>query len=276
MDSIKVKNFIIIVLLIVNAIMLAVFIGDSVQEKRRSENTVSGAVALLDANGISVADGVDLSERQIGAMSVARDMNTELERITDLLKNVSTSDQGGNIMLYFGSNGESRFSGTGSVEINLRAGAYTTTEPVAAARRFASRLGVETMNEPIFNSVDPETLDGTLVLACTVNGVRVVNCTLSFLFAQGNLMSVYGTRVLDTVTQGSVRSEVDVPTVLMRFLNIVLSGGHICSSLDELDLCYNMRSTAAGEGELIPVWRIATDTGEYFLNAITGLEETVT
>ena len=102
-----------------------------------------------------------------------------------------------------------------------------------------------------------------------------MNCNLSFTFANGELMAVYGTRVLDTVTQGSVRSAVDVPTVLMRFLELVLDGGHICSSLNELDLCYNMRSNAAGEGELIPVWRIATDTGEYYINAITGLEETV-
>ena len=77
--------------------------------------------------------------------------------------------------------------------------------------------------------------------------------------------------MLDTVTQQPARSStIDVPTVLMRFLNIVLDGGHVCSSLDELELCYNMRANAAGEGELIPVWRIATDTGEFYINANDG------
>ena len=37
-----------------------------------------------------------------------------------------------------------------------------------------------------------------------------------------------------------------------------------------------MRANAAGEGELIPLWRIATDTGEFYINANTGLEETIT
>lgn len=275
MDSIKVKNFIIIVLLIVNAILLAVFITDYARENALEESTVEGAVALLGENGISVAGDVDLSERQIEALSISRDNARELDMVEGLLGSVTTSDPGGNIMLYFGSSGEARFSGTGGVEINLCAGSYSTTDPVAAARRFASELGMDTMREPISSDIDSEKLEGTLVLGCTVDGVRVVNCNLSFTFANGELMAVYGTRVLDTVTQGSERSAVDVPTVLMRFLELVLDGGHICSSLNELDLCYNMRSNAAGEGELIPVWRIATDTGEYYINAITGLEETV-
>lgn len=43
MDSIKVKNFIIIVLLIVNAILLAVFITDYARENALEESTVDGA-----------------------------------------------------------------------------------------------------------------------------------------------------------------------------------------------------------------------------------------
>ena len=213
MDSIKVKNFIIIVLLIVNAILLAVFITDYARENALEESTVEGALALLGENGISVAGDVDLSERQIEALSISRDNARELDMVEGLLGSVTTSDPGGNIMLYFGSSGEARFSGTGGVEINLRAGSYSTTDPVAAARRFASELGMDTMREPISSDIDSEKLEGTLVLGCTVDGVRVVNCNLSFTFANGELMAVYGTRVLDTVTQGSVRSAVDVPTV---------------------------------------------------------------
>ena len=54
MDSIKIKNFIIIVLLIVNAVLLSVFVSDSVREKSRSSGTVDGVVELLAENGIDV------------------------------------------------------------------------------------------------------------------------------------------------------------------------------------------------------------------------------
>lgn len=51
MDSIKVKNFIIVVLLIVNAILLSVFISDTVRERSRTDSAIDGAVALLAENG---------------------------------------------------------------------------------------------------------------------------------------------------------------------------------------------------------------------------------
>ena len=37
----------------------------------------------------------------------------------------------------------------------------------------------------------------------------------------------------------------------------------------------NVHASVSGEGELVPVWRIATDTGEFYINAVTGLEETL-
>ena len=87
---------------------------------------------------------------------------------------------------------------------------------------------------------------------------------------------VLGTRVLDSVVNESGMDTLDVPTVLMRFLALVLDSGRVCSSLDSLELCYSMTATAAGDGSLVPVWRITTDTGEYYINAVSGLEETIT
>ena len=275
MDSIKVKNFIIVVLLIVNTVLLSVFAADTVREKSMDSSAVEGAVAILAQNGITVAEDVDLSERQIVSMLVTRDTQLEESMAANVLGSVSVRDQGGNILLYFGPRGEASFRGTGSVEMNLHAGEYTATDPVEAARSFARELGLDTVREPVSNNVDAETLEGTLELCCSCNGVRVVNCTLSFTFAGGELLGVYGTRLLDNATQGQRASSIDVPTVLMRFLQIVLDRGRICSSLNALELCYSMTANAAGEGELVPIWRIETDTGEFYINAMTGLEEPV-
>ncbi len=276
MDSVKIKNFIIIVLLIVNIVLLSVFIADTVRERSLDTGAVNGAVALLAENGITVSQDVDLSERRLETMLVSRDTEMEGNTVAGILSNVSVSDPGGNILLYFGSHGEARFSGTGTVEMNLRTGSFSDTDPLEAARNFASRLGLSTMREPVSYNIDPDTLEGTLELCCSLDGVRVVNCTLRFTFARGDLISVYGTRVLDTVTRGQGVSAVDVPTVLMRFLQLVLNRGRVCSSVDALELCYSMTANAAGEGELTPVWRIQTDTGDFYINAITGLEESIT
>ena len=54
MDSLKVKNFIILVLLIVNAVLLAVVISDRLRGDELWDQSVQGAVALLEENGIAV------------------------------------------------------------------------------------------------------------------------------------------------------------------------------------------------------------------------------
>ena len=52
MDSLKVKNFIILVLLIVNVVLLAVVISDRLRGDELWDQSVQGAVALLEENGI--------------------------------------------------------------------------------------------------------------------------------------------------------------------------------------------------------------------------------
>ena len=276
MDSVKVKNFIILVLLIVNAILLSVFVSDAVREGARSGAAVDGAVALLAENGIQVSEDVDLGERSLPLMTITRDAAREAQMAGAVLGDASITDAGGNILLYFGSRGEASFRGTGGLEMNIHSGEYVSRDVLDLARSFAADMGLETVEDPVGWNMDSSTLQGTLELCCSYEGVPVENCVLSFTFAGGDLLGVYGTRVLDSAEPAQSESSVDVPTVLMRFLQLVLDGGHVCSSLESLELCYNMRANAAGEGQLIPIWRIETDTGSFFINALTGLEETIT
>jgi len=61
----------------------------------------------------------------------------------------------------------------------------------------------------------------------------------------------------------------------MRFLEIVRSEGFICSRLEGLMPGYLMNVTVSGESTLTPVWHIETDTGELFINALSGKQETI-
>ena len=276
MDSIKVKNFIIIVLLIVNAILLSVFVTDTVRERGQASGAVDGAVSLLAENGIAVSADADLSERSLGVVALSRDTERERELVSSVLGDVTVTNLGGNILHDVGPKGEANFRGTGSFEMLVYDNDFIGEEPLTAARHFAAQLGLDTLREPVSASVDPETLDGTLELMCTSNSASVVNCRLSVTFSDGEIIMVLGTRVLDSVVNESGMDTLDVPTVLMRFLALVLDSGRVCSSLDSLELCYSMTATAAGDGSLVPVWRITTDTGEYYINAVSGLEETIT
>ena len=114
MDSIKVKNFIIIVLLIVNAILLSVFVTDTVRERGQASGAVDGAVSLLAENGIAVSADADLSERSLGVVALSRDTERERELVSSVLGDVTVTNLGGNILHYVGPKGEANFRGTGS------------------------------------------------------------------------------------------------------------------------------------------------------------------
>ena len=56
----------------------------------------------------------------------------------------------------------------------------------------------------------------------------------------------------------------------LRFLELLRERGQVCSQIRSFTLAYFFTATAAGDGTLEPVWRIVTETGDFYLNAITG------
>lgn len=271
MDTRKIKNFIVLVLLIVNAILLAVVLTDAVRERGLSSGAVEGVADILAANGIDVSPEADLSERSLAVVEMRRDTGLERQLAENLIGECSVSDLGGNILHYVGQNGQANFRGTGSFEMQVYDGP-NEGDPLDTARRCARELGLDTAREPLDYDID-ERLSGTVELACSYGGSRILNCRVSFTFGSGELMMIIGTRSPDTAVSESDVKLLDVPTVLLRFLAIVTESGRVCSSLDTLELCYSMTATAAGEAQLVPVWRIGTDAGDFFINAVTGAEE---
>ena len=116
---------------------------------------------------------------------------------------------------------------------------------------------------------------GTVVLMCESGGTKVLNCTVTFTFTNGSLLLAVGTRPLETAASGDA-SSVDVPTALMRFMASASEKGRVCNEVQGMEMCCVQTASASGTGELTPVWRIDTDAGSFYINAMTGREESVT
>ena len=270
MDSIKVKNFIILVLVIVNTVLLAVILTDSARGTELRREAVEGAVQLLSEYGISVSDDAQLGERSLSVYTVTRSEESERATAEALLGEVSMTDRGGGIMYYSSPMGEMTFRATGGIT------APKSDDPEKTALEMAKKLGVTVQNSEDSVSVSVKEDDSTVVeVCCSFMGAQVVNCRLSFTFKYGKLLSLSGTRPLSEVTSESMTNVIDVPTVLMRFIELTQEKGHVCSVLEQLELCFLQSSSASGGGSLSPVWRISTDTGDFYINAQTGKEESV-
>lgn len=276
MDSVKAKNFIIIVLLIINIALLSLIASDAIQTQARRNEAIEGSKAILVENGVTVSANADLGQRKLSLSQVVRDLEQERQNVKNVLGDVAVTDKGGNIIFYSGESGQGEFRGTGSFNILMNEPVYPAgDDAVAVARDFAKKLGLSVMRGE--EAVTSDVVDGagTVMLYCMTSNVRVLNCRVTFTFAGGSLNLVSGSRPFDTVTVDKAVDTLDVPTVLMRFLSIINSEGYICSQLNEVELCYHMTSPASGEGSLIPVWRLVTDAGELYINGLTGKNENI-
>ena len=65
----------------------------------------------------------------------------------------------------------------------------------------------------------------------------------------------------------STQTPLTIPTVLVRFLNGMNQNGYVCSTITGMSMGYSATISA---NRLTPVWRMDTDTGRYYVNAITG------
>ncbi len=276
MNSVKSKNFIIIVLLIINIALLSLIAYDAFGAQKMRNQALADSKAILAENGVTVSASADLRKRELSLSQVVRDLEQERKNVQNVLGNTAATDKGGNIIFYAGEHGQGEFRGTGSFNILLDGDAYPAgDDAVAVARDFAKKLGLSVMRGDAAVSSDVTDGAGTVVLYCMASNVRVLNCRVTFTFAGGNINLVSGSRPLDTVTMDKDVDTLDVPTVLMRFLSEIKSEGYICSQLKEIELCYLMTSPASGEGTLTPVWRLVTDAGELHINGLTGKNENI-
>ncbi|MEG1632418.1 MAG: hypothetical protein RR314_00045 [Oscillospiraceae bacterium] len=274
MDSSKIKNFIIVVLVIVNILLLAVVGVDGARARAAERRAMDGVSDIFAAQGIALSPNLKTKNTNLPVRSVSRAADGEQRRVASLLGDVTVQDQGGSILFYSGEKGQAVFRGTGGFEILMNDGAIPTGRDAEnTARAFLKKLGVSAVSGHGSAISDVEDGSGTVVLRCRSGKTEVVGCKVTFTFTNGSLLLVIGSRPLEVVSTDRSGEALDVPTVLLRFLNIVSEGGHICSELRNLEPCYMQSTSASGTGFLTPVWRVTTDAGEFYINGLTGKQE---
>ena len=277
MDTTKVKNFILVLLLLVNLFLLTIVIADGSAAARTAADAEAYVTEVLAQNGIAVGAGVDLRAEPLQEIALRRDLEAEQRAVSRLLGKVTTEDLGGNILYYRGENGEASFRGTGEFDISLSQGAVETgADPVRTAESVLSKLGMDPADLPLAELMSPTSGDAfTLTFTCAWKGDAIFNSQVTFTFTQDSLLLVSGRRAMDAVSARAEADALDVSTILMRFLDHIRSEGHVCTELRDLTPGYTMNASVSGDGTLCPVWRIETDSGAYYINGLTGQAESI-
>lgn len=264
----NIKNIVIWMLIIVNGIFLSYFlwgvIGNRTEEKEVHESIRS----ILEQNGISI-DPADIHELDVlNVLETSRDKVQEQSIAQALLGETNVAEQGGNIQLYEGENGQAVFHSGGEFLITIFPKVYPLS---SSAERTVKAILKEMQLEARVTTVTGESGNETVMAVSTWRNRTIFSCRIAFVFQGGSLVEISGNLAsMIKVTQDEVDMS-SCATALMRLLSEIKSGQYACAVILYVEPGYLLESVSQyGDGSLKPVWRIVTDAGTYYVDAVTG------
>ena len=265
MDRYRLKNIIIIILLLVNSFLLGVLSMRQTSANASHRQKAEQLVALFAADGMTLrAEDIPAKAAPAG-QSLVRNMDREREVAAFFLgNNPVQTDQGGELYSYTGTaGGAAQFRAGGSFDI---ACALSGVDGAGLVREFCQKFSY---SEPVF------TLDsdgsGTAAAVCLCKKLPVPNCTVTFTLDRGTLLAVSGILLPEKGTDVSAGQEpLSAAAALTAFQKMRRERQAAVSSITEITPCYELQSTTSTAMSLVPAWCITADTGKYYVNCISN------
>lgn len=265
----KVKNIMILLLLLVNAFLL-VLVGMRQGESHRYQDAaLTQAIGVLEQNGIQVEAQSLGSAQGLYPQLMERDLVRERALAAALLgEEVEPENQGGGLYRYLGSRGQVSIRAGGELSAKLNPDAsWHTQDPQAQAAALLEDMGVEA------RQIDAQLDRGTGMVRFFQlwQGQPLFSCQVVFTYEQGRLTGLEGTLLAANSGQGTEQGQtITLPTALLRFLDAVVRGGEVCSQITAMQPGYLTAQSFSSSVSLTPAWRIGSDTADYYLDAVTG------
>jgi len=266
----RIKTIAIAVLLLVNVLFLSVIVIDAVDDMLTERDTIKNVCQVLRAGGISINPDDILTAGAIRSMRTARSLESEKAIAEAILGRTEVSDQG---VIYLYENkerGVAEFASAGDFEIRLHDGVVATSnDALRTAQELLRSMKLDATKLSVVAVAGSETV--TAVNA--YRGVSIFNCTIEFVFNEGSLTLIKGRygAGFEPAGDGGVISPVG--TALLGFLAEVKREERedVCSSeIFSVEAGYQYRAASFGEGVISPAWLVATDTGTYLIDDVTG------
>ena len=270
MNTSKIKNIIIIVLLLLNIILLSVFLFDRYESANARKAEIAALTEVMEQNNITLADELDFDCYAPPACTVYRSEQNDAKLIDNLIGSFYQEDMGGNVFFYSSEKGQAILRGTGEASLIFNEDMPEMgNDRRLSISKFMSQNGIEVYPELAEENGD------TLVFPCVIADKCVYNSRLSFNISGDKLMMIDGFRVFDGEIEERDEQLIDSVSAIMCFLDMVRTEGYICSAVTGLDSGYFMNVAVSGVCTLRPVWRVSTDIGDVYINAVTGKAESL-
>ena len=267
----KLKNIIIILLACVNLFLLVLARHREHESQGYSESAREDAITVLwNACRIELDRDLLPEDMTLPVMVVERDPELERQQAAVLLGELS--DDGGDAMRYEGALGTAQFYINGAFSAEFHPGAYPVCEetPEDFSLTLMERLDIEAQ----VVSADTGGWPGRAVVVVQQSwaGTPIFACTATLVFWDGELREIQRdvSRRLPGVPQPLSDTRcLDMVTLLLDFADYVKQNSRVCSAITGFTAGYTLDAQSEPT-QLIPTWRVTTDNGAYYWNAVTG------
>lgn len=262
MNLSKVKNYIIIILVIANSILAGLFAVRSLAESASIKRADAQLIELLAAQGIIVTE---LPEETVTSLVLLRDIEAERVAATAALGEADMRELASGFYQYQNENGVATFRGVGRFEISFNNSAvYDAETRGSACHTLLVKMGFLNVSEG-YDEHENENGGVTLTFWQGIEKNLLFNARAVFEFSgDGQLLSVSGTLALGTA-QPADRTECKSAGAAL----LLFSVSHDIE-VESIELGYRLKPLTAESVLLTPEWRVADLDSEYYLDGFTG------
>lgn len=268
MKTARLKNIVIVILVLFNAFLLLLLSAQHMQQRSARNRAANQLQQLFEASGISLHTDILPEQTSPVEHSIFSDAAKQKEFASSLLGDAVQS-QNGNASRYENEFGFCQFRSNGSVEASF------TDCAVESPIEFCEKL-FRAYSYTILPSDRAEAEatvksgSGKITGTFCVNDSAVYNAQLSLHFEKGKLTELSGT-FLSSVSDGETISGISAMTALVNFLDYYNTGGRVCTEVTDLQGGYLLQGFASAQLKLAPIWYIATDVSSYYVDCVTGV-----
>lgn len=272
MEWSKIKNIILLILVVTNLSLLAILVQREAKNRRLQDEARSDAILFLSNNGVEVSDSVVPRRMTLRLQTVERDRDQERALARALLDgDVEEESWGGEVYRYSNKAGAIQFHSDGLFQGEFTPGAYPLGDlPLAGhALRVLSLLQFE--GEVLSVTGGDREGQGSVTLRQIWKGTPLFGMQVTLNYEDGCLVSMTAGRRLHGKPADAPNGQpITVATALIGFFSELNKLGDVCSRINSITQGYSGATTLSGPVTLVPMWYITTDTGVYQLDAMTG------
>ena len=261
----KLKNIILLILVITN-LFLFYFVARDVLERYRFERDArTNAISFLAEKGIRVTEEQVPQRIELRPQTVERDLSGENALASALLgEGVRVEHKGSEIYRCQNSSGWIQFHNDGSFSAQFEPGMF----PVGAERK---TNGAEWLRRIKFEGEVLNETEDTLTVRQLWEGSPLFGQQVTLVFEGDSMIAMTGgRRLMGTPKADSTQTPVTAATALIDVFRGLNELGDVCSEIRSIREGYAAAASLSGSMTLTPVWHITTDTGTYQLNTLTG------